>query len=376
MNEQLIKSFSNHELVKSLEGHFEIERKNSHSILLHLKEIQDRKLYADMGFSSLFEMLIKYFKQSETAANQRRYALRLMNDVPEIKERLIEGNLNLSTLALAQRQIQREEKVTGVKVDPTKKSEIVERISSKTIAQAEKELMSLLPESSKTLETKERRISADETRLSITIPDRVKEKMETLKNRWAAVNVNMDQLELIERALDIALTQTNPGPKKKHRTTESVVQSNLKSQSTQAASTAPVNKSQKRKTYYSIKIDKILWEKANSQCEYIDTISGRRCQSKFGLERDHIIPLAKGGSNDIKNLRLLCRTHNQLMARRHYGAKKAQGEKRVLQTQAINRPQSLPKRHKLDSREKTPYELSRDLIKNNTFSYLLAHPLN
>jgi len=322
MNELVIKNFSNDELVKSLEGHFEIERKNSHTILLHLKEIEDRKLYADMGFPDLFVMLIKYFRQSETAANQRRYALRLMNDVPKIKEHLIEGDVNLSTLALAQRQIQREEKITGVKVEASKKSEIVERITSKTIAQAEKELMILLPESCKTLETKERRISKDETRLSITIPDRVKEKMETLKNRWAAVNVNMDQLELIERALDIALTQTNPGPKKKHRATESVVQSGLKSHSTQSAPTAPVNKQEKRRTYYSIKTDKILWEKANSQCEYIDTISGRRCSSKFGLERDHIIPLAKGGSNDIKNLRLLCRTHNQLMARRHFGAEK------------------------------------------------------
>jgi len=320
MNELVIKNFSNDELVKSLENHFEIERKNSHSILLHLKEIEDRKLYADMGFPDLFVMLIKYFRQSETAANQRRYALRLMNDVPKIKEHLIEGDVNLSTLALAQRQIQREEKITGVKVDASKKSEIVERITSKTIAQAEKELMILLPESSKTLETKERRISKDETRLSITIPDRVKEKMETLKNRWAAVNVNMDQLELIERALDIALAQTNPGPKKKHRATESVVDQN--GGGLKAKTPEPPTKPEQRKTYYSVTIDKILWEKAHSQCEYIDTTSGRRCQSKFGLERDHIIPLAKGGSNDVKNLRLLCRTHNQLMARRHFGTEK------------------------------------------------------
>jgi len=336
MNEQQIKNLSNNELIKSLENHFEIERKNSRTILLHLKEIEDRKLYADMGFPDLFVMLIKCFRQSETATNQRLYALRLMSDVPEIKERLVTGELNLSTVALAQRQIQREEKITGVKIDVAKKSEIVEKITSKTIAQAEKELMSLLPESSKTLETKERRISKDEIRLSLTIPDRVKEKMETLKNRWAAVNPRMDQLEIIEHALDIALAQTNPGPKKKRSATESVAQNSKTQQkeshkvyqadSADVAATTLIKENSKRLTYYSVKIDKVLWEKANNQCEYIDKISGRRCPSKFGLERDHIVPLAKGGSNGIKNLRLLCRTHNQLMARRHFGAEKIQLE--------------------------------------------------
>ena len=384
MNEQQIKNFSNHDLVKSLEDLFDNERHTTHFVLLHLKEIESRKLYADYGFSDLFEMLISYFKQSETAANQRRHALRLMNDVPEIKERLVAGELNLSTLAMAQRQIQREEKATGTKIEATKKSEIIERIACKTMTQAEKELMTLLPESSKSLETHERRISKDATRLSLTIPDRVKKKMEKLKNYWAAVNPRMDYLELIERSLDIALAKVDPTTRKKrdqnslkmelasvpktgatktkstspkmespsHSATESVAQDSTTSNAeltlfaeVQGANTnstkpkistnnsrtslnqteAPI-KSSKRKTYYSRKTDRILWTRANSQCEFIDQTSGRRCSSQFGLERDHIIPLGKGGSNDIKNLRLLCRTHNQLMARRHFGAEKIRRE--------------------------------------------------
>lgn len=343
MNERSIHNLSNHDLVQSLGALFDHERRTTHFILLHLKEIQTRKLYADMGFPDLFTMLVRFFKQSESAANQRLQALRLMNDVPEIKERLVAGELNLSTLAMAQRQIRREEKVTGVKVAAAKKAEIVKRISSKTMAEAEKELLSLLPESSKTLATHERRISTSETRLSLTIPDRVKEKMEELKNRWAAVNPEMDHLELIERALDIALAKTD---KKKHSATASVAQDSkviskksgakLPSVSSNAGLEVkwpePPAETRKdlpektptsnRKTYYSRATDQILWSRADSRCEYIDTASERRCLSKFGLERDHIIPLAKGGTNDIQNLRLLCRTHNQLMARRHFGADK------------------------------------------------------
>jgi len=58
--------------------------------------------------------------------------------------------------------------------------------------------------------------------------------------------------------------------------------------------------------------------RARGQCEYghQDT----RCASRYQLEVDHIIPRAKGGSNDLTNLRCLCRRHNQMMAERELGA--------------------------------------------------------
>lgn len=48
--------------------------------------------------------------------------------------------------------------------------------------------------------------------------------------------------------------------------------------------------------------------------EYIDQTSGTKCSSTFQLQVDHVHPLALGGSNQPENLRVLCRTHNQLAA--------------------------------------------------------------
>jgi 5-methylcytosine-specific restriction endonuclease McrA len=78
----------------------------------------------------------------------------------------------------------------------------------------------------------------------------------------------------------------------------------------------------KRPTYYKREFDRALWERAQSRCEFIDEKTGRRCDCRFGLQREHVIPLALGGTNDLSNMQLLCATHNQLRARRVFGNKK------------------------------------------------------
>jgi 5-methylcytosine-specific restriction endonuclease McrA len=44
-----------------------------------------------------------------------------------------------------------------------------------------------------------------------------------------------------------------------------------------------------------------------------------RCESRKGLEVDHVIPVAAGGTNDIGNLRLLCPAHNLRAAEQTLG---------------------------------------------------------
>lgn len=62
-----------------------------------------------------------------------------------------------------------------------------------------------------------------------------------------------------------------------------------------------------------------VWRRDGGQCVYRGP--GReRCPERGGLEFDHIVPWALGGpSNNPKNLRLLCKAHNLMMARRVFG---------------------------------------------------------
>ena len=231
------------QLLKSLEQSFALERKTSQDILLHLKEIRARRLDKERGFPNLFSMLVGYFKQSESAANQRLKALDLMMVVPIVEEHLMSGELTLSTVAMAQRQIKREEKLTGKNLSSEKKLEVVKAITGKTMAQAENELFKLLPETASHPESYERRISSEATRVSLTLPDDVHQMMQRLKELWAHVDPTMDNIEVMRRAFKLTLEKIDPiRTKKTPRATESAKQ-----------------RSTKRLTYYGKEFDHALW---------------------------------------------------------------------------------------------------------------------
>jgi 5-methylcytosine-specific restriction endonuclease McrA len=55
-----------------------------------------------------------------------------------------------------------------------------------------------------------------------------------------------------------------------------------------------------------------------NQCTFVGW-NGTRCQCSKGLQVDHIVPFAVGGTHDPANLRLLCGAHNRLHAEQTLG---------------------------------------------------------
>ena len=54
-----------------------------------------------------------------------------------------------------------------------------------------------------------------------------------------------------------------------------------------------------------------VWRRDQGCCSYVDRHSGRRCGSRFFLELDHIVPVARGGGAEAGNLRLRCSAHHR-----------------------------------------------------------------
>jgi hypothetical protein len=58
------------------------------------------------------------------------------------------------------------------------------------------------------------------------------------------------------------------------------------------------------------------------QCTYLDP-HGRRCTARERLEfHHHGTPFGRGGDHSVRNVRLMCRTHNALLAEQEYRAEK------------------------------------------------------
>jgi 5-methylcytosine-specific restriction endonuclease McrA len=61
-----------------------------------------------------------------------------------------------------------------------------------------------------------------------------------------------------------------------------------------------------------------VWTRDRACCQW-PLESGGVCGSTLRVEFDHVRPRARGGPSTVENLRLLCRAHNQIAARRAFG---------------------------------------------------------
>jgi 5-methylcytosine-specific restriction endonuclease McrA len=61
-----------------------------------------------------------------------------------------------------------------------------------------------------------------------------------------------------------------------------------------------------------------VYVRDGGQCTFTGA-NETRCESRKGLEIDHIVPIAAGGTHEPSNLRLLCPAHNLRAAERTLG---------------------------------------------------------
>ena len=79
-------------------------------VIDHLREIQKRRLYLRIGFSSLFDYAVRELGYSDAAAWRRIKAMRLCADVEGVRERLRNGSMTLNAAAQLQNAFDRQER--------------------------------------------------------------------------------------------------------------------------------------------------------------------------------------------------------------------------------------------------------------------------
>jgi hypothetical protein len=276
------------------------------SILHHLREIDRRRLYSTLGHGSLFAYVVGHLGQSEDQAYRRINAMRLLNEVPEIEEKIEAGALSLSNLSLAQSHFRKEAQCGSKPITKAEKIELLEKIENKSAREAQKIVLARSSQPAAVIPDRVKPISSDLDEIKFAAPSGLKEKIEKLKGLLAHKNPNLSLGELVDQLCDLGLKEWDPAQKQvRERKSPATSRKQRATDGPAARAETPISQAAIRRE---------VWRRAQSRCQ--------KCRSVFALEIDHIVPRAKGGGSEVENRRLLCRSCNQRAAIEHFGLRK------------------------------------------------------
>jgi hypothetical protein len=243
------------------------ERKLTTQILELLQLIHKDLLYLDWGYCNLFDYLVRGLGYSETTAYQRKSAIVLMQEIPEIKQDLEEGKLHFTSLAKATKSFKNK--------SISEKRQILEKIKNKSSREVEKILAIENPE--QLAEPTMRYVNGDTVRLTIDLSESEYEELQKL--RALKSHAVHNEKELITLLVSEAL--------QKHENVHF----------------KPSTSSDPRQ------IPKILKNALLKKTAYTCQFPG--CKQTHFLQIDHIKPVRLGGNKEKQNLQVLCAYHNQ-----------------------------------------------------------------
>lgn len=307
-----IKTLSDQNLDTQLKKLVTFEREILSEILLHIVEVEKRKLYLTFGFGSLFEYLTKSIGYSHGSAQRRIDAARLSFEVPEVIESLQSGNINLAQISCLQKMAREAQAKNKTKVSPKIKAALLEQFTHKSYAETQILISKCLDIPPKE-ETKITSQQDESVRLEVTLTKSQWQKLSRMRellsnslpngSEWAEVFEHVSDLVIQKR--DKTLSKARPQSSvnsKVHDQTNIITQTNSTSK--------PHTKPLQNRVSIPLSLQNEIYQRDRC-CQYVDKNSGRKCESRWKLQIDHIQPLWAGGNNTIDNLRILCANHNR-----------------------------------------------------------------
>jgi len=295
-------------------------------VIEYLAVVEAKLIYAELGFSSLFEFCTKDLGYSDASAYRRIESMRLLKTIPlarkeEISSKIESGEISLTNLSLVQNFIKTEKKVTGKTYTPEEKLELIEATQNKSKREVERALAQvqplILPRE------KERVVSQSQTEIHFLADQKLMEKFARVKELRAHANPSLTYAEMFELMTEFYLKHQDPTEKanraEERKTTRDQPTKEQRAQKVESSGPGSVTSPAKSKTAITARsrfipsaIKHAVWKRDLGSCTYMDPKSTRRCGTRFGLELDHIHPYSMWGEHSVENLRLRCKHHNQL----------------------------------------------------------------
>lgn len=328
-----IQDLSDDELLRSARNKKRQESECTLEMIEHIREVDRRRLYASLKYTSLYHYVTKDLGYSEREAYDRINAMRTIREMPSIESKVVEGRISLTALAQATSAIRAETKIARTEHGtlPTKerKMQLIEAVEGLSRREAQGTLQKLTGLDLTPKETF--RAKGDLFEIKMTIGPELNEKLKKLKGWLAHSNPDLSTSALIEKLCDDAIaahekrlqttrksaakiSQPDKERSGKAARSDQGVQSDKDLRSDKDVRSDKGSRSGKKPSVSEVqkrislkaRVKKQVWLRAHSRCE--------KCGSTHALQIDHISPLVRNGSNAPDNLRLLCRSCNQRAA--------------------------------------------------------------
>ncbi|RYZ97131.1 MAG: HNH endonuclease [Proteobacteria bacterium] len=223
--------------------------------------------------ASLYAFCVDYLGYSKGSAWRRVAAVDLLRRDPSMGEKLDSGELNLSNAA----------KIESVMKEANKQGIEIPAVN----------LFEAAKGSTRTVELQIEKIAEAHGLKSIGHSASLKEKFTKLIALLSHKHPGLTEEGLLHLLADQALAKLDPAQK---------------------PARPGAGEAYQETRYVTPKLEAHIWQRDEGQCTHTNPLNHGRCQETHFLEVDHIVPFARGGLTTAKNLRLLCRRHNQMHA--------------------------------------------------------------
>jgi 5-methylcytosine-specific restriction endonuclease McrA len=335
MNFRSLRSLADDTLVRNAAHLVALGRANTAELVAHLAEIEERRLYASAGYSSMYLYCVQELKLSEDAALKRIRVARAARDFPAILPAIADGRLNLSSILLLIPHL-----------DPATSQNLLEEAAGKTNAQIDQILAHRFPKPDvrTTIVAIPPQITADQlavrpvedgsgqpippahdaqgcvlavrpvdpgpcARIKLLSPQRfglqttleqtTHDKLQYALDLLGSAIRAGDIAQVIDRALDALIPQ-------------------LEKRKFGAAARGLKSTNPNSSRHIPAAVRNAVWKRDGGHCTFVSD-TGHRCEARKFIEFDHVEPVARGGQSTVANVRLRCRAHNQLAAERALG---------------------------------------------------------
>jgi HNH endonuclease len=327
-------------------------RREHHALaefLVALADFDQRRCWVELGHSSLFYFLHRELRLSKGAAQYRKVAAELIQQVPGVVEPLRQGQLCLTSIIEAARVVTAENwetvlprfyglsKREAMEVVATMQPHPAPPTRSVVTAVRPAPVMQTVGPAPAALDLGEARqppstlresdpaqpdpvphgwpdepavpavpqvavaapfevvpLTAEQSRLHATVSRRFLRKLEAARDALSHSLPGATPAEILEAGLDLLLAQAE---KRK-----GMVEKPRKEARPSKDDHIPAH------------VRREVWKRDGGRCQWA-LASGGICGSTRHLELDHIRPRSRGGASTAANLRILCKGHNDLAAR-------------------------------------------------------------